>query len=178
MNEYQATLLYNLAKRTFGVPYPAARVVSVNTDFLGIYNALFTVRTWLENTHNHTFGILTPFRIDCSPEYFAIKLAIAEAGYELSSPTNAYCPGDMQPGSFLDKELLAVKEVTDPAVLAHELAHLWTNTGNEVHGEVDPYDPFGKASVLGNNYTAFPQVKLLSHHLQMAVSNKHIKSLP
>ena len=131
-----------------------------------------------------TFTILPVIQIVCAPEYEAIKAELQRLGIDLSAPTYAFAPlpdGQFGPGSYSDSEQLAVKETADTAVIAHELAHIWTNAGNEVHTLEPPPDndgnPFNDiVSVLGEKYTAFPYVILLPEHLSAALAAGYIRS--
>ena len=147
--------------------------------------SVYAVRDWLEAAHDCTFEVVAPVRVDCPPDYSSIRAALLAQGVDLSIPTYAYAPllaGQTGPGSFGDEAQLAVKEVATEAVVAHELAHIWTNTGIEAHDLEFPPDADGNPfndmkSVLGYNYTQFPQVRLLPEHLQAALDNGYIRRL-
>lgn len=172
-------------------PLAYARAVAVNTDVFAVDRSLFAVQEWLKEKHGCTFTMLPPLRVDCQPNYEAIKAELHAQGVALSVPTYGYAPAyddpsthapwDYGPGSFGDAEQLAVKEVADAGCIAHELAHLWTQTGNESHDDVavdDDGNPWNDLpSVLSGAWVQFPQCRLLPQHLEAALASGFIRRL-
>jgi hypothetical protein len=156
----------------------------VNADRLPVFDAVMKVQKWLQDTHNCTFEVLPAVRINVlNPPYDSIKEACRSAGIAMDIPTYAWAPGPVQPGSMSDAEMLAVKEVTDLGIVAHELAHLWTGTGAESHDVViedadgNAFNTPPKPSVLGSGQFTFPQAQLAPIHLEMALARGYIRRI-
>lgn len=164
----------------------AVHPVGININPDACRDGIFAVRDWLRTAHNCTFDVQGALRIDCAPDYDTIKSALLAAGVSLVTPTYAHAPGPVGPGSFGDPEMLAVKEVADPAIIAHELAHLWTGLGNEAHAtdfpdtDGNPFNYLSPYSILGNWATAgapLDKAKLLPAHLQLALERGYIRPI-
>lgn len=167
------------------VPFPdysAVRPVSVGVDTWGVETAITVILQWLEAVHGCTFSIATPIRVNAQQDYDAIKAAILTTR-RLDIPTFAYAPGpNIMPGSYSDPEMLAVKETLDLGIVAHELAHLWTDTGAEAHyvtiTDSNPYDnAVPNPSILGQGQFTFPNAQLAPEHLEKALSLGYIRRI-
>ena len=141
-------------------------------------DGILAVRAWLESTHGCTFRRLIGIEIACAPDYDTIKATLLAHGIDLSVPTYAHAPGPVGPGSYGDPEQLAVKETASPAVIAHELGHLWTGLGNEAHDDVDSANPFGVSSIMGPvDDATWPNYRFIPAHLELALQRGYIKRL-
>ena len=164
----------------------SVQFVSVNTDPASIMATGNLIKTWLETKHNRTFDILPSITITSNTDYEAIRSALLLAGVDLSIPTFAYAPGPVGPGSFGDPEQLAVKEVVDPVIVAHELAHIWTQTGNEAHDVPNPpdddsnsfnYNPYSILGMSAQGGMPLDKAVLVDVHLTMADQQGYIRPL-